>query len=276
MNAAAEGCLFCDADLSVAGRAREHVLPQWLLRHYSIDDVGVEPAWTKAGDGTVRDQRKHPLKAMVFGHVYRGCNNGWMSALEQSARPTLLDLAAERATVGSLSPNARSVVARWALKTAVALNRSSNFHQLATPAQAGATRIGRLPDGVIVLAHALPAPDTEDDFWWLQSQGIAQALNPRDNDDILALQDGAWRCFIAFERLGLLTAYARPHTDWRWYLDCRYGTPIWPLQGAWLHRDSAAPPDNLRALSVAMSMSVGLCRADDLRGIDSATIVSLD
>lgn len=234
----------------------------------------VEPSWTDARDGSLRDQRAHPLKAMVLGHVCAGCNNGWMSELEVTARPTLLDLASGHLLVSELSRQQRVVVARWALKTAVALNRSSNFHQLATAEQAAATRTDQLPDGVVVLAHALPERDQRDDFWWLQHQGIAQVLNARDSEDLAALQRGAWRCFIGFERLCLLVAYARLNLEWRWFLDPRYETPIWPMEGVWPQRSSSTPAPEMRRFSVWMSLSIGLCRADDDRGIEAATVES--
>jgi hypothetical protein len=274
-SATPDPCLFCCADLAVAGRAREHVLPRWLLRHYDIEKTMVEPAWTNARDGSLRDKRVHPLKAMVLGHVCAGCNNGWMSELEVTARPTLLELSGGRLAVSELAPLHRVVLARWALKTAVVLNRSSNFHQLATAEQAAATRTDRLPDGVIVIAHVLSQRDQRDVFWWLQHQGIAQMLNARDSDDLVALQQGAWRCFIGFERLGLLVAYVRPSPEWRWFLDPRYETPIWPMEGVWMQRRSSTPPaDDMRLFSLWMSMSVGLCRADDSRGLEAATVES--
>lgn len=274
-SATPDPCLFCGADLAVAGRAREHVLPQWLLRHYEIGNTIVEPAWTSARDGSLRDQRVHPLKAMVLGHVCTGCNNGWMSKLEVTARPTLLELAGGRLAVSELTPLHRVLLARWALKTAVALNRSSNFHQLATAEQAAATRTDQLPDGVVVIAHVLPKRDQRDVFWWLQSQGIAQMLNARDSDDLGKPQRGAWRCFIGFERLCLLVAYARPSPEWSWFLDPHYETPIWPMEGMWMQRPSSTPPtSDMRLFSGWMSLSVGLCRADDHRGIESATVES--
>jgi hypothetical protein len=61
---------------------------------------------------------------MVLGRVCRGCNNGWMSQLEAAAKPTLLELAAGRVSVSELSPGRRTF-ARWALKTAAALNVST-------------------------------------------------------------------------------------------------------------------------------------------------------
>ncbi len=270
-----EQCFFCGSSLSAAGRAREHVLPQWLLRHYGIEKVVVNPSWTDARDGSLREQRSHPLKAMVFGQVCAPCNNGWMSALEVAARPTLLDLAEGRLAVSGLSPQQRTLVARWALKTAAALNASSNFHRLVTADQAAATRADQLPDGVLVLAHLLADRDERDDFWWLQHNGIAQMLNVRNGDDLATVQRGAWRCFLGFERLCLLVAYAQPNPEWAWFIDPRWGTPIWPLQGAWHQRSSSPPPANdVRTLSMWMSFSVGLSRADDLRGIESLTIES--
>lgn len=268
-------CFFCGNDLSTAGRAREHVLPQWLLRHYGIERAKVEPSWTGALDSSLRDQRSHPLKAMVLGHVCAACNNGWMSALEVAARPTLLDLAEGRLRVSDLSPQPRTLVARWALKTVAALNASSNFHRLVTQDQAAATRTDQLPDGVVVLAHVLADRDERDDFWWLQHNGIAQMLNPREGDDLAAVQDGAWRCFLGFDRLCLLVAYAQPSPEWAWFRDPRWGAPIWPLEGTWHQRPSSSPAaDDVRTLSMWMSLSIGLCRADDLRGIESTTIES--
>lgn len=275
--ATSDPCFFCGADLSEAGRAREHVLPQWLLRHYDVENVVVEPSWTHARDGSLRDQRSHPLKAMVLGHVCRRCNSGWMSQLEVAARPTLLELAAGHVAVPGLSPQQRTLVARWALKTAAALNASSNFHRLATPEQAATARTDQLPDGIIVLAYVMAQRDERDDFWWLQQQGIAQVLNAREGDDLAAVQQGAWRCFLAFERLCLLVAYAKPDPAWRWFLDPQWDTPIWPLAGVWLERPSSAPPaQDLRTLSMWISLSVGRCRADDLRGIDSATLETFE
>src|SRR6201996_6091293 len=110
-------CLFCGNERK---QTREHVIPQWLSTHIG-DDIGADAYLWKLGDnpierGPVLSRR---LTDLILRRVCINCNYGWMSDLETEARPLLLPLIAGQAVM--LNPETRTVLLRWALKTAAVL-----------------------------------------------------------------------------------------------------------------------------------------------------------
>lgn len=103
-------CVFCgSADLT-----KEHVWPRWLSEalggngplRFERQGLGDEPrAWARVSlDVTV-------------GVVCRECNNGWLSDLEDAAKPLLEPLI--RGESVTLTPEESKTVALWCVKTAL-------------------------------------------------------------------------------------------------------------------------------------------------------------
>ena len=105
-------CIFCGGGGPFSA---EHVLPEWTARLIGVRRVQVTSS--KLG------VRRRPWEAVgSFGHkissVCRGCNNGWMSGLEEIAKPILSPLiVADRQT--RLTTDQQVVVASWVWKVAI-------------------------------------------------------------------------------------------------------------------------------------------------------------
>ena len=147
-------CVFCgSSDLS-----REHVLPRWLWRHaHGTDDVApplvdkhtppemVEvPMWTTDGPIPVRlpvgNKATVVSRAITVKVVCRDCNHGWMSRLEAAAKAALLRMFGN----GSwrLTQDEVFTIQRWAAKTTIMFEYSTNHPRLATPAMLAAVHQG--------------------------------------------------------------------------------------------------------------------------------------
>ena len=144
-------CPFCDGDRHPT---KEHVFPEWLL-----EELGLTKTPTKAIHQTISGQAKNTRSmnhgGMVLGKVCGDCNNGWMSELEAAARPVLLT-ARRKEPLQTLDAQ---LLATWAFKTAIVLNRWSNYRRLvptshfrwlkehSTPAHDTVVDLGYLAEG---------------------------------------------------------------------------------------------------------------------------------
>jgi hypothetical protein len=71
-------------------------------------------------DGSSK-QARVPIRLDDFKlkRVCEFCNNGWMSNLEEPAKPILLGLILGHTTLESLEEDGRQILAKWAGKTAI-------------------------------------------------------------------------------------------------------------------------------------------------------------
>lgn len=138
-------CWFCDR--TAGTRSKEHIFPQWLLRHHDAMDERVHPIRVSlALGGVVASERgERPLRAHFNGEVCAGCNNGWMSALEVAAAPILTQVPRQ----GPISGDDALTLARWFAKTAVNLNVSQPFRLLVDAQTRHALATG-IPSGFAV------------------------------------------------------------------------------------------------------------------------------
>jgi hypothetical protein len=74
---------------------------------------------------TVRDGVAHRSKRLEsrVKHVCGGCNQGWMSRLEEAAKPILMPMMFDNLPL-VLSPSDQWTLARWAVKTALMVDLS--------------------------------------------------------------------------------------------------------------------------------------------------------
>ncbi len=200
-------CVFCRRDL-VGTAAEEHVFPQWLLNHLSVprSDQMFQGVGSMAMlDADETEGRVHGTWRFVEGRVCRTCNNGWLSQLEEDARPVLQELMEGAGTIVASTPTQRRIIARWAAKTAFLVANVSPFNH---PVPAGhlwaLDEGGDLPPGVAVYAGQA---HTGTKTAYLQSTTWPQFTARQDGYIVGALRDG-YKIGLQFKDLMLLVAFA--------------------------------------------------------------------
>ena len=140
-------CLFCGQTLQSktasrqASATREHIVPQWLQAYLGVTkEDTLKPLLVETATRRPIDVREHGFGAFVAGGVCAACNGGWMNDLENAVKPILTGLLEGRLSFSSLNQEQLFALARWTLKTAAALNRSSSY------AEAGKETTRSIPD----------------------------------------------------------------------------------------------------------------------------------
>lgn len=101
-------CIFCSSSPVTA----EHVWPSWLVDRFPRTKIRVR-RWTAS---EILDYPAISIVTRVRA-VCATCNNGWMSELENSAKPVLVPLVdGERMT---LAADQQTIAAIWAVKTSM-------------------------------------------------------------------------------------------------------------------------------------------------------------
>jgi hypothetical protein len=104
-------CIFC----GLPPKSREDVWPCWMTSHF------IAPGVMEAERGRSLEMRTWPVDRpeLVIRCVCGGCNNGWMSQLQERAKPII-----ERLWIGeehSLDLDDRRTLASWAVMTSMVL-----------------------------------------------------------------------------------------------------------------------------------------------------------
>lgn len=153
-------CLFCPTVLTSKTRSKEHVMADWILRYYQIQDHIVTPKRLMASNGnSASAERRHPLAALQVRRVCSDCNHGWMSDLEQRAKTILLPLSKCERRIADLSHVEQSTVSHWAAKTALVMHLASGLGRDRIPAATYQTlrcHRRRLPAGIAVFGFQTP------------------------------------------------------------------------------------------------------------------------
>lgn len=102
-------CMFCSGNAST----REDVWPTWLRKRFQSDDARVFAERRGASLGSWRPGNT----GLRVKRVCALCNNGWMSGLENDAKPLVESILDDRLTC--ISPGAQSTLAIWSMKTAM-------------------------------------------------------------------------------------------------------------------------------------------------------------
>jgi hypothetical protein len=96
------------------------------------------------------------------------CNNGWMSGFEKTAKPLLTPAIRGEGTTWS-SPEDRTIVARWAFKTALMVDHSGRPELWTAPDKHFSYLFERQeppPSVSILVGHYLPRPEEEVFVAW--------------------------------------------------------------------------------------------------------------
>lgn len=153
--------------------SKEHVIPQWILRELDMEKAMLAPTHVNFA-GQRLSERRHDFLSLVAGHVCEDCNCGWMSRLEAAVQPVLTPLfrarKASRAAQEQLRVH-RALIVRWTMKTAVALNYSSNYRKLVPVGHAHLAFSGGRPTFVFARAGFVRGFGIK----WSQSQQVTVA-----------------------------------------------------------------------------------------------------
>src|SRR5437879_9065718 len=93
----------------------EHLWSAWIGRVLGKSKYACRQ---RGADGSILKQWTRPGLDMKPKAVCRECNNGWMSKLENSAKPAMADMIVN-GTRASLDSSKIELIARFAFKTAV-------------------------------------------------------------------------------------------------------------------------------------------------------------
>ncbi len=152
-------CVACGDPLVGGVATREHVLAQWLAECVKLPNVAFNLYRHHEDGGHDEWLRSHGLNNLATKRVCQGCNSGWLSRLEDRAKPLLLDIMTLRRRLADLFVEERTIIASWAAKTAFMLT------SIQTPAldvpwqrlQELGQHEGTGPEGCYVLAAQLPS-----------------------------------------------------------------------------------------------------------------------
>jgi hypothetical protein len=110
-------CLACGITSSPA--SREHVFSDWLLTEFKASNTTIG-LHRRLGDGSRHRQRDEiRLDSFKLKKICENCNNGWMSDLENAAKPLMLGLMKGSISFSVLTEGDRKTLARWAGKTSI-------------------------------------------------------------------------------------------------------------------------------------------------------------
>jgi hypothetical protein len=118
-------CISCGSELTKSTRAKEHVIADWLLEAVGMREDELFQVVANSERKTVEKDRKHAFGSFREGRICSPCNTGWMSDLENRAKPVLLPLINHERSILGLSDFECVIAARWAVKTAVILSYTS-------------------------------------------------------------------------------------------------------------------------------------------------------
>ena len=81
-------CVFCGG-----GTSKEHILARWLIRDCKLDNENALIGFGASQKDTFETvTEEQSLSKFLLTSVCRRCNNGWMSALENTAKRALTPL----------------------------------------------------------------------------------------------------------------------------------------------------------------------------------------
>jgi hypothetical protein len=110
-------CLACGP--TSAPESREHVFAKWLLKEFGSLNLMMGLSRQLAGGGVEQIRQEYRLDSFKLKKICESCNNGWMAALEEVAKPLILGLINDTLELARLSTDEKDILARWAGKTAV-------------------------------------------------------------------------------------------------------------------------------------------------------------
>ena len=148
----------------------EHVWPDWLSRFLMFDE---HLDWIHADDEGIRQIKRAPAFSRKVRRVCVTCNNGWMSRLEENAKPLLKWMIVGRSC--SLDFKSRQLLAFWAAKTVLMghfMDRTASEVPASYFAAMYAARDKRRPPNGTRVWLAFYAGSRHPLYWGFRGHGI--------------------------------------------------------------------------------------------------------
>jgi hypothetical protein len=236
-------CIFCKKDLAQANRAKEHIVPDWLLKEWRLNDSMLAPTHFDS-EGNVLSSRYHNLGSMLSGNVCASCNNGWMSDLEARCKSMILELAGGKRRVLDISDTEALLLARWTVKTCYSLHAASNYRPIVPDSHFSVLDQDnyRLPEGVHVVGHCYKSGK---DFSWSQTtswEGFV-AAGEIQKQDLQTLSESGYKIALKLGGLFLMVFFnPLPHArECLWFGRHIPLYPRWSHPVTWRKEDRAWP-----------------------------------
>lgn len=233
-------CIFCDNPLTGV-RAREHAVPQWLMEHLDMREDPLYLAAAQSADDVVVESRQHAAGDFVKGRVCEDCNNGWMSALETEAMPILKPLIDGKVSVLSISDAERTIIAKWATKTAYVISHAAPLKKTPDPSHLHYMKehAGSVPPRVGVFAQQSMATAG---FRQMQRNQWRHLTNTPSTSPIPPA--GTYKIALQFRCLMLLVAYWSDPLSVI-MLAAGIHIPLWPQRQVNIAHHVQLPPLNM-------------------------------
>jgi hypothetical protein len=128
-------CLFC----GVGRPSRAHVLPEWLAAYLKIGRVNITQ------QSSIGNRARNTVDSfdVVVRAVCAPCNGGWLSVIENEAKPLIIDLVEGNSR--GFNVEERTAVARWIWAIALLFPRSTPDHFFRDEAYADFMKTRELP-----------------------------------------------------------------------------------------------------------------------------------
>lgn len=126
-------CLFCGTEGNLT---REDAWPEWLLDLFTLEHgrTGTEWRFSKERYYEERILVPHRPPRLRRKIVCKPCNEGWMSGLEQAAKPILAPMIVGETR--ELSMADQKIIGAWAVKTGITLNLMGRGERFVEPQEA--------------------------------------------------------------------------------------------------------------------------------------------
>lgn len=122
-------CIFCGSSKRLT---KEHILPKWLRKYLPVNDHRSRHVVSSLDGVGKRGKLERPgtMFSQTLRIVCADCNNGWMSLLQQKAKPILSKLIKNEWPV--LSQNDQAIMSTWAAMT-TCVSEFSDQHTATIP-----------------------------------------------------------------------------------------------------------------------------------------------
>ena len=221
----------------------------------------------RKSDEQVVAKRQHAARAFVLGGVCTCCNTGWMSRLEDSAKPLMTSLIRGGRTAFGLSKEERALIAFWACKTGYAIAQAGLYKQPVQPDHLrDLEQHSAPPGGVGVFAGDHTQTGTASVF---QTQDWPHLHLEPDRGIPIEDREG-YKLGLQLKRLLLLVCFW-PDSRARFLLATGVYVPVWPIQNVYSSYNcgkEVAEPQDSRPILARFCATLGvLHRPPDPSGL---------
>jgi len=241
-------------------RAKEHVIPQWLMDYLGITDDKLSLAVAQSVDNAILVDRKVDTASFVEGRVCEKCNHGWMSDLETAAMDILKSLIEGRRNILTLSDDEGTTLAKWATKTGYVISHASPLKKTPDPSHLRYMKdnAGAVPPRVEVFSQQ---STNTGDFRQIQRNQWPHFGEPVPNP---APPPGTYKIGFQFRSLMLLIAYwSDPKSTPM--ISAGIQIPLWPINKLHITYHNQLPPLNMDDLMAPLDRfcsTLGVCDMD--------------